>query len=64
MTRYRLRNIEWETDGASPVLPTEFVVDCEDEADIADALSDLHGWLVKGFVVEGSTALPVKLGRS
>jgi len=44
MMHFRLRDIEWETDGASPVLPTQCEVECEDEDQIADTLSRLHGW--------------------
>lgn len=61
MMHFRLRDIEWETDGASPVLPTQCGVECEDQ--IADTLSRLHGWLVSSFVVENSTSLPVDPGH-
>lgn len=63
MMHFRLRAIEWETDGASPVLPTQCAIECEDEDQIADALSPLHGWLVSSFVVEDSTLLPLDPGR-
>jgi len=38
-------------------------VECEDEDQIADTLSRLHGWLVSSFVVENSTSLPVDPGH-
>jgi len=63
MMHFRLRDIEWETDGASPDLPTQCEVECEDEDQIADTLSRLHGWLVSSFVVENSTSLPVDPGH-
>lgn len=59
MMRFRLRDIEWETDGASLGLPRECTVECEDEDGIAEALSDLHGWLVNDFAIDESTSLPV-----
>jgi len=64
MMQFRLRDIEWESGGASPVLPTQCAVDCEDEDQIADALSRLHGWLVSSFVVEDSNSLPDDPGRT
>lgn len=50
---YRVSNIVWDTDGA-PVegLPTSAIVNCVGEEDIADALSDQYGWLVKSFDIE------------
>lgn len=64
MMHFRLRDIEWETDGTFPVLPTQCAIECEDEDQIADTLSRLHGWIVSSFVVEGSTLLPVDPGRA
>lgn len=49
MKVFRVNNIEWETDGQKVDLPAEAVVECEDEGDIAGALSDTYGWLVNGF---------------
>lgn len=60
MAIFRVGSIKWETGGECPVLPNDVMVECADEADIADALSDRHGWLVIDFVVldkaESSTA--------
>ena len=64
MMRFLVREIEWETGGASPVLPTQCGVECEDVDQIADTLSRLHGWLVSSFVVEDCTSLPVGPGRT
>jgi hypothetical protein len=49
MALFRVQSICWETDGRSPDLPAEVVVECEDESDIADILSDTYGWLVNDF---------------
>ncbi len=64
MMRFRLRDIQWETDGASPILPTQCAVECDGEDQIADTLSGLHGWLVRGFVIEEDSSLPRDLGRT
>ncbi|WP_115553523.1 hypothetical protein [Xanthomonas arboricola] len=54
MKTFHVRGIVWETDGKRPVLPDEATVECENEEDIADALSDAYGWLVSeiAFVEE------------
>ena len=54
MKAFHVRGIVWETDGKRPALPVEATVECESEADIADALSDAYGWLVSeiAFVEE------------
>lgn len=49
---FKVVNIEWETDRAGVNLPTVATVRCDDEEGIAAALSDEHGWLVSGYVVE------------
>ncbi|MGV7206026.1 hypothetical protein [Xanthomonas citri] len=55
MKAFRVRGIVWETDGKHPVLPTEATVECGNEEDIANALSDAYGWLVSDFaVVDGA----------
>jgi hypothetical protein len=54
MAKFNVINIEWDTDGKSPVklgLPRKRIVEAEDEDGIADALSDEYGWLVSGFEV-------------
>ena len=51
----RVRNIAWETDGADPAqlgLPLSASVDVDDAEDVADALSDEYGWLVKGYELD------------
>ncbi|KRB10344.1 hypothetical protein ASD86_25210 [Lysobacter sp. Root690] len=44
--------IVWDTDDETPDLPHETVVRCDSSDDIADALSDAHGWLVSDFRAE------------
>ncbi|MEB2231000.1 hypothetical protein [Xanthomonas arboricola] len=51
MKAFHVRGIVWETDGERPALPAEATVECESEADIADALSDAYGWLVSEIAV-------------
>ncbi|MGN3935199.1 hypothetical protein ABVB18_03805 [Xanthomonas citri pv. mangiferaeindicae] len=51
MKAFRVRGIVWEIDGKRPALPGEATVECESEADIADALSDAYGWLVSEIAV-------------
>ncbi|RLK56383.1 hypothetical protein BCL79_0769 [Stenotrophomonas rhizophila] len=47
---YRVRGICWAGEGQG-VLPSEAVVQCAGPNDIADALSDTHGWLVEDFEI-------------
>lgn len=49
MRSFFVSEIVWETDGVAVRLPREVVVECEDDDDIADALSDRYGWLVSDF---------------
>ncbi|MFL8004678.1 hypothetical protein [Xanthomonas vasicola] len=56
MKAFRVRGIVWETKGKRPALPAEATVECESEADIADALSDAYGWLVSAFTVVGRSS--------
>lgn len=44
-------NIEWETDGKKVKLPTSASVECWDEEDVANRLSDTYGWLVNDFEI-------------
>ncbi|QGJ67685.1 hypothetical protein FDU21_13655 [Xanthomonas oryzae pv. oryzae] len=62
MMHFRLSDIEWETDGASPTLPTQCEVECDGEDQIAATLSGLHGWLVRDFVIEDDSSLPGHAG--
>lgn len=54
---FLVQDIRWETDGEEDLeLPTETLVVCSDADDIADALSDEHGWLVDSFTETEITA--------
>ena len=61
MKTVRVFDIEWETDGESPVLPSEVVLvlaaeDVTSEA-LLDRLSDSYSWLIldmKWEVVDGT----------
>lgn len=46
---YYISNIEWSTDSLPMVLPSEMTIECAEEAEIADTLSDKVGFLVKSF---------------
>ena len=45
MKTFKVVNVEGEADRADVNLPTAATVRCDDEEEIADALSDEHGWL-------------------
>ncbi|QWF19950.1 hypothetical protein [Lysobacter capsici] len=45
-------DIVWDTDSETPDLPRETTVRCESSDDIADVLSETHGWLVSDFRFE------------
>lgn len=51
--KYDVTGIEYDFDGLEPAeipsLPTCLVVECESENDVADAVSDETGWLVKSI---------------
>lgn len=47
---FLVKDIVWETDGEEVSdLPTQTLVVCVDEDEIADLLSEEHGWLVDSF---------------
>lgn len=47
MPKFELTGIEWDCDDAADYgLPTDTVVVCDSEYDVADALSDEYGWCV------------------
>ncbi|MBO9853552.1 hypothetical protein [Xanthomonas phaseoli] len=55
MKAFHVRGSVWKADGKHPVLPTEAMVECASEEDIADALSDAYGRLASDFaVVDGA----------
>lgn len=51
MKVFKVKNIEWDTNGKRVKLPSEAIVECEDEEQIANTLSDIHGWLIYDFEV-------------
>ena len=56
MKQYKLFNISWETDGLDVDLPSEVIVDVDEDDAVeyvgADILSDKYGWLVNCFEYE------------
>ncbi|MFC0156249.1 hypothetical protein ACFFJ4_22495 [Xanthomonas dyei] len=54
MREFHVQGIVWDTDGKRAALPAEAKVECENEEDIADALSNAYGWLVSDFAVVDS----------
>ena len=57
MNRYHIINIDYDTDGYQVNLPTEMDVECEDEFQIADKISDRTGWLVNSFDIQDDYAI-------
>jgi hypothetical protein len=56
MKQFNVTNIVWDVDEYDLDvdeydlnLPTEEVVECDDEDRIADTLSDKYGWCIKSF---------------
>jgi hypothetical protein len=77
-TKLRLHSIEWDTDGENPDLPDEVVVTADDTGidvpedgsekhvwsiELADYLSDKHGWCVRSFGFEVVTPENLELGK-
>lgn len=61
MSIYKVHDIDWDfydeepNDPADPNVidaPDEMYVECDDEDDIADTLSDRYGYCVKGYLCE------------
>lgn len=49
---YHIQNIQWDTDNEEVDLPSQQIIECEFEGDIANTLSDLYGWCINGFHIE------------
>lgn len=48
--KYHVTHIDWDTDGEDVEdLPTEAFVECDDEEEIADTLSEHFGWCINTF---------------
>lgn len=49
MNTYNVSNIVWDTDGQAVDLPANAIVECDDEDEIAETLTDAYGWCVISF---------------
>lgn len=52
--QFKATNIKWDTDGEDVEelgLPTETLIEADDEFEVADALSDKFGWCVSDLDV-------------
>lgn len=51
--KFHVSNIEWDTSGVespdNPSLPDWFLIECEDEESLSDAISDEYGFCHFGF---------------
>ena len=58
MKQFKVTDIEYDFDDLEPAdipnIPICMIVECEDENEVADAISDETGWLVKniGSIIE------------
>ena len=51
MRKFYITNIEWDTDEEKiETLPTETIIEAEDEDEIADKLSDEYGFCIFNFI--------------
>lgn len=51
MSKFFAMGIKYDTDGLRiPGLPCNLVVECEDEDEVVDCISDITGWLVESVV--------------
>ena len=51
MSKFFAMGIKYDTDGLKiPGLPPNLVVECEDEDDVVDEISDMTGWCVESVV--------------
>lgn len=53
MKKYNVFDIDWDVDDIedADLLPTEVIIEAEDEDEIADALSDEYGFCVNSFSI-------------
>ena len=49
MSKFIAIGIQYETDGYDVKLPSTLTVECADESEVADAISDMTGWLVESI---------------
>ena len=52
MKQFNVTNIVWDTDEEDFDLPTEDVVECDNEDRISDTLSDKYGWCVESYNID------------
>ena len=52
MKQFNVTNIVWDTDDEVLDLPTEEVVECDNEDRISDMLSDMYGWCVESYSID------------
>ena len=51
MSRFYAMGIKYDTDGLEIAgLPCNLVVECEDEEEVVDTISDMTGWLVESVM--------------
>ena len=46
MAFFKVTGIKWETDGLKTNLPTEMIIECDDENEVVDTISDEYGFLI------------------
>jgi hypothetical protein len=50
--KFRATDIEWDTDGEDVDLPSEDIVEADSADEVADALSDKHGFCIRSLDVK------------
>ena len=50
--KFRATDIEWDTDGEDVDLPSVDIVEADSADEVADALSDKHGFCIESLRVE------------
>jgi hypothetical protein len=62
--RYRVYDIDWETDGFDVALPEEMFVYAEDDEGAIAEASDERGWLIKSAKVEPELWVGTRINSS
>lgn len=53
MRKFYISDIEWDTDGEKiETLPTETIIEAENEDEIADKLSDKYGFCIFNLTIK------------
>ena len=50
--KFRATNIEWDTDGEDVDLPSVDIVEADSAEEVADVLSDKHGFCIRSLGIE------------